>query len=145
MSKLIGKILVDIIPEQHLWKLQLFNNWDSIIGNLKDKVRIEKIYEKSLILGVCHPAWAQELLFLSPVIKKKINTIFQEEKIKNIKFRIVSFKKKQKNNSKKSRPKNKNLEHCLTITEHSTLEALKNKELAGVLEHFCMRCKKIRG
>lgn len=148
MPKVVGKILVDIIPEQHLWKIKLFHHWNSIIGNMKGKVRIEKLTENSLVLGVCHATWAQELFFLSPMIKKKINTLLKEEKIKNIRFKTVTFESQKKCIQPKKdfmQPKTqKSLEHCLTITEHGTLEAMNNAELATALEQFYVRCKKIK-
>jgi len=151
MSKRIGKILIDIIPAKHQWKIKLLGSWDDIIGNLRDKVRIEQISENSLTLGVCHSTWAQELFFLSPILKKKINKLLQEDKIKNIKFRTVTrtSKKAQYKTFAQAQRKPKitinSIEHSLTITEHSTLQAIKNDELASVLEQFYIRCKKIKG
>jgi len=145
MPKKIGKILTDIIPEQHHWKVKLLSSWDSIIGTLKDKVRIENISESSLTLGVCHATWAQELFFLTPVLKKKINKILQEEKIKNIKFKTVgrAGEKKSFMPRKKEKTQKNHVEHSLTIVEHSTLQDIENKELAAALEKFYIRCKKI--
>ena len=91
MSKQIGTILETIIPEKHQWKIKLFGCWKTIAGNLNDKVRIEKIENNSLTLGVCHATWAQELFFLSPMIKKKINNILQENKIKKIHFKSIDL------------------------------------------------------
>lgn len=149
MSKCIGKILIDVIPKKHLWKVKLLGSWDTIIGNLKDKVRIEEISENSITLGVCHSTWAQELFFLSPMLKRKINKLLQEEKIKNIKFKTVQrqkvVKKTKHEAGKKPCQKEaiRSIEHSLTITEHSTLKEIKNPELATALEQFYIRCKKI--
>lgn len=151
MSRLIGTILTSIIPKEHLWKIKLFNGWDSIIGHLKDKVRIEKIDETSLTLGVCHATWAQELVFLSPIIKKKINSLLREDKIKNISFKTVRFKREHAKGitlreryslERKKMQKNLSVEQCLTITEHNILKTINNSELEKALEQFCLRCKK---
>jgi len=146
MSKRIGTFLPDIIPTEHLWKIKLFGYWETIIGNLKEKVRIEKVTEQTLTLGVCHPTWAQELFLLSPMLKQKINTFFKEEKIKVIQFKTISFssQKTRHYNTKKINQKITNqFEHCMTITEHSTLQTIQNTELANALEQFYVRCKKM--
>ena len=137
----LGTFLTNIIPQEHSWKIKLFGQWKKIIGNLNEKVRIEKITNHSLTLGVCHATWAQELFLLSPMIKKKINALLKEEKIKNIQFKTVSFKK---NASTCSRAKYKditNKERNLTIVEHSHLKTVKNKELAKELGRFFARVK----
>ena len=128
----LGTFLTNIIPQEHSWKIKLFGQWKKIIGHLSEKVRIEKITNHSLTLGVCHATWAQELFLLSPMIKKKINVLLKEEKIKNIQFKTVSFKK---NTSSCKRTKYKDTtetERNLTIVEHSHLQTVKNKELAKV-------------
>jgi len=147
MSKHIGKILTDIIPEQHHWKVKLLGSWEEIIGKLKDKVRIEKITESSLVLGVCHSTWAQELFFLSPMLKKKINSVLQENKIKKIQFKTVQLKK-EKNNTNKERVKSdrmrQSIDHSLNIIEHNTLQTMDNQGLATALEAFYIRCKRVK-
>ena len=90
----LGTFLTNIIPQEHSWKIKLFGQWKNIIGHLSEKVRIEKITESSITLGVCHATWAHELFLLSPMIKKKINNLLREEKIKNIHFRTVTLEKK---------------------------------------------------
>lgn len=140
MSKPIGSFLTNVIPEEHLWKLKLFGNWKSIIGNLQEKVRIEKISDTSIVLGVAHATWAQELFLITPIIKNKINAALKEERIQTIHFRIVPFgKKKELFKQQKKRQIIK--EHNLSIIEHSHLEKLKNKELANALAQFYIRCK----
>jgi hypothetical protein len=148
MSKIIGNILIDIIPGKHLWKLKLFTHWNSIIGNLNGKVRIEKIHDHTLVLGVCHATWAQELFFLMPMMKKKINKLLKEERIKKIQYRVVRFSgdprtPRSSRVEGRGRPevREKITEHCLTISEHSSLQSLENIDLAQALENFCIKCK----
>ena len=140
MSKRIGSILTTIIPQDHAWKVKLLGRWESIIGNLAPKVRIEKINRSSLVLGVCHPTWAQELYSMSNMLKKKINDELREEKIKSIHFKIVQFKTKQlsQQNLKKQLAQQ---EHCLNIMQHSHLQTIPNEELRHVLKRFYFRCK----
>src|SRR3989304_6289270 len=89
MAHHIHKILATVFPEEHRWKMDLFEHWDSLIGNLKGKVKIEKIENDVLTLGVVHPAWAQELYFFSGMLKDKINGVLNEERIRIIRFHTL--------------------------------------------------------
>lgn len=146
MSKHIGTLLtnIHIIPQKHQWKMKLFAAWDDIIGHLKNKVRIEAVQDNSITLGVCHPAWAQELHMLAPILKKKFNNALQEDRIKKIHFRTVCFSQRPCSMANKKIHKQQvSKEHCFNILEHTQLESVKNKDLKQALEIFYIRCKKI--
>lgn len=149
MSEKIGLLLTKIIPQEHRWKLELFAQWDTIIGNLREKVRIEKVTERSIVLGVCHPAWAQELFFLIPLLKQKINAVLRNHVISDIRVRTTYHPPKQQNPAPdraqygtiNAEQRGQLTEQCLTISEHTSLETVKNKELQSALAQFCLRCK----
>ena len=149
MPRQVGFFLLDIIPREHRWKIELLKQWETIIGKLKDKVRIEKICDDSIILGVCHPTWAQELFFLLPMLKEKINAVLQKKQITNIRIRTTNFiENKQTVSSPSSKYgtinkgyQNRQIEHNLTIHEHALLQTIKNNELQAVLAQFYLRCK----
>lgn len=148
MPKQIGSYLTTIIPQEHQWKIRLFSHWNNIIGKLKTKVRIEKINNNSLTLGVCHPTWAHELFLLSPTIKQKINTILKENKIKTIQFKAVDFSERTYHSNKTNRYASisnyETQECCLSITESTNLEQIKNFELRSAITKFHIRCKKVQ-
>jgi len=144
MPKLVGTLLTNVIPKEHAWKLKLFGHWKAIIGNFRGRVRIEKITRNSITLGVSHATWAQELFMLTPILKQKINTFLQEERIKSIQFKTVRFS--QNTSTSPTQEKTKPVptpvqEHCLTIPEHSQLQSVESPELARALEKFYIRCK----
>ena len=138
------KLLTTLVDRNHAWKLTLFEKWDSIIGSMKDKVRIEKISQDALVLGVCHPTWAQELSFLAPMLKQKINTALQEERIKTVHFRIVPFAAKTKPlcPTINQTTLDADEEHCFTFMEQSSLENVSSHELRQELAKFYVRCQK---
>lgn len=150
MAKVLNQCLKTVVSEKHLWKVKLLEDWEKIAGKFKDNVIIEKIQEDLLILGVCHPAWAQELFLNSDNLKRKINKIFREEKIKKIQFRVVNFnllKKRQRPQQNLNVFKNqrsfKNLN--LTPLEHSHLKKIKDEILQESLKQFCFCCKDRKG
>ena len=65
MIKPLAHFLHDFVDQKHQWKIKLFENWKTIVGKFEDKVTIIRIENNLLVLGVCHPAWAQELFMLS--------------------------------------------------------------------------------
>jgi hypothetical protein len=145
---LIKNFLEAIIPAEHRWKIALFKNWDTIIGSMHDKVIIDKIEDHTLHLGVSHPAWAQELFLLTPVLKQKINSYLGSERIKTIRFKFLDFssissaKIMQAERTEKAHAK-PHVPYVLTDVEKATLEGITDTELRSDIEKFYARCKQL--
>lgn len=147
MSKSLKDLLTNIIPKEHLWKITIFQNWDNIIGNMKNKVIIDEIKDDTLYLGVIHPAWAQELQMLSPMLKTKINSYLEKAQIKSIRFKLISAKTKVKKiQSNNSDQNSLTIDICkkLSKTEQLVLNNISDNELRDVMHNFGLRCKKMR-
>lgn len=142
MPRNISKILADIFPKKEQWKIKLFQKWGTIIGKLKNKVRIEKISPNLIVLGVTHPAWAQELHLLSDVLKQRINKALGGERIKKIRFKVVNMKKSSSSNKKINEVQKTTLneKNLFSKKEEKTLKKIKNKDLRLVLEQYYKRC-----
>jgi hypothetical protein len=142
MIKNLKKCILNIIPQEHSWKIILLENWGDIIGELKNSITIEQIKEDVLFLGVVHPAWAQELLALSPLIKQKINSYFDKERIKTIRIKLkknkpmeaTTLNRKPWASSEKAAP-------SLTVSEINTLNTIKSTDLRQVMQEFYLKCK----
>ncbi|MCK4265557.1 DUF721 domain-containing protein [Candidatus Babeliales bacterium] len=144
MAEKISIFLNSVFPQEHLWKMKLFQNWSHIIGSLNGKVRIERLEGSLLVLGVTHPAWAQELLLFSNVLRKKINNLFNEEKIRNIRF--CTTKLGIKDRAVFPKIKNyvsfENIENiAFSSGERASLKQIKSVELQVVLKKYYVRCK----
>jgi len=142
----ISNVLSKILPQEHNWKIKLLQNWGSIIGHLKDKVRIEKIASNFIVLGVCHPAWAQELQLFSNVLKKKINSVLKEDRIQYIRFKTVTLNDESNSSRKELNfldrkegiiPKE---EVRLSVKQQKSLKKIKNEELRDFLVQYYGRC-----
>ncbi len=138
MTKNIKSLLHDLLPLESNWKLQLLANWDSIMGNLKTKVRLEKILDDTLILGVSDSCWMQELYLLSPLLLNQINNALETPRIKYVKFKKASFsaakKKELQDQEKKITP------IVFSKAEEHALSKIHDAELKKVLEKFLFRC-----
>lgn len=144
-AKQISQFFNNIVSKQHSWKLRLFKKWNEIIGDLKDKVEIERIDGNLLILAAIHSVWAQELFLLSDLLRNKINVALGHEYIKairiNTKKRTYSCVKKEKKLGKKTvcyDLKKVNLNKI----EQRVLEKIADQELKSCLKDFYLRCKR---
>ncbi len=142
MENSLKSILQNIIPEEHRWKFELFKVWDSVIGNLKHRVFIEKIDQATLFLTVTHPSWAQEIHLLSPMIKKRINAHFNEEKITTIRIKNRMLTQATYEVKKPAASKEVDvMDASLTQQEKTVLAHIVSTDLQSSFAAYFMRCK----
>ncbi len=143
MTQHVGSHIRNAIPQEHQWKISLLKEWPTIVGNLKDKVSLHSVGESHLVLTVSHPSLAQELYMLQDMLKHKINSFLQSERITSLQFRTYSAtKKKKQNSSTKKRYVEPEKDVTLNVREQKTLHTVKNKELRDALCAFYITCKK---
>jgi len=138
----VGIHISKAVPQQHQWKISLLKEWPNILGNLKNKVSLHSVGDTHLVLTVSHPSLAQELYMLQDMLKHKINTFLQDERITSLQFRTYTSptnKYEQKNKQKSTLPEKKVV---LNFREQQTLHSVKNKELRDALCAFYITCKK---
>lgn len=125
------------------WKLDLIAKWPTIIGTLNDKVTLEHVDETSITLGVNNSSWMQELYLLSPMLRDIINKHLDKPRIKDIRFKNVTFKSKDiPLPTLPSHKKNKPVR--LSNKELETLNKINDSELRNVLKQFLIRCHQER-
>ncbi len=141
MSKHIQNIAEEIIKSMNnnSWQTTLMTNWKNIIGKLNCRVKLEKIYNDTLVLGVYDSAWMQELYLLSEDIMQNINNQLGQERIKQIKFKLAD--------RSKPKPEKLFIKSCeirkidLTTSELEALEKIQDEQLSIALKNFLIRCK----
>lgn len=140
MGKRLNDIITTVIPQEHQWKLTILREWPTLIGDMHHHISIHTIQNDILILQAAHPAWAQELSFLTGILKKKINALFPQEYIKTIRFQVGTIKKKTQvaqaapSSLKKPAPRE------LTNHEKACLSRVKDQELQQILSDFLRVC-----
>lgn len=129
--------------QQASWKSRLFRQWDTIVGKINTHVRLEKIYNDTLILSVEDASWMHELTCLAPVLINTINKTLDKPRIKTLRFR----QKGQTCN--RSHPTCNNTTHYdkptkvhLDKKELYALDTIKDDQLQEALKKFLIRCKK---
>ena len=139
MALKLKELLQTLIRPEKNWKTDLLYRWRDIIGSLHSKVRIEKIYDEVLVLGVFHSCWMQELYLLSPLLIKTINEKLDQPYIKQIRFKQVSLKTSKKNKPETNTAKKKNTIQ-LTKEDERSLAKIADPMLRNALKAFRMRC-----
>lgn len=134
----LKEFLQALINPEKSWKTDLLYKWNEIIGPLHSKVRIEKVYDDTLVLGVFHSCWMQELYLLSPLLIKTINEKLDQPYIKQIHFKHVGLKKLKKNIKPTMAKKKKEI--VLTQEDERTLAKIADPALRDVLKAFRIRC-----
>ncbi len=139
MTTDLKQLLQTIINPEKNWKTDLLYRWREIIGALHTKIKIEKIHDDTLILGVFHSCWMQELYLLSPLLIKTINEKLDQPYIKQIRFKQIGFKSNKKNKGTiKTVQKKKTV--ILTKEDERTLAQINDPTLREVLRAFRIRC-----
>ena len=91
MANHIKSFFTSIIPHFEPWKTNLLQNWNTIVGDLHEHVKLINIQNNMLVLGVHDSAWLQEIYILSPVLIKTINNYLGNEYITNVRFKNIGY------------------------------------------------------
>ena len=79
-----------------IWKM-----WDSIVGRkIANHARPSSIKKGVLMVKVSDNVWLQELEFMAETIKEKINSKFQRQAVRKIRFKIGMHQENGQNSNK---------------------------------------------
>lgn len=92
LSELLQQTLLGATDETPLqrYKKSLLTNWPQISGKLSLRMRIERVYERVIVIGVYDTAWMQELYCMSELILHQINQYLGTDYFQELKFRYVN-------------------------------------------------------
>ncbi|NDD54203.1 DUF721 domain-containing protein [bacterium] len=137
-------IIPSLLELEHSWRGKLFAQWGTIIGPLATAVRLEKVDGSTLFVAVSHPAWAQELRLLTPLLLEKIKLCVPDAPITAIKCAMKTSGPPRPLERKRSafvtpRPV------PLSAEEHQLLATFKNEALQSIFAAYLVRCKTLKG
>ena len=139
----IKDLLAHYFAQSNDWRIILLRDWDSIVGDLSSRVRLEKIEKDTLILCVQDACWMHELYMLSPLLLKTINKKLDQPYIKRLRFKQVGLNKKKVPLSVPQTDV-----HAVSVVvsaqEHQALACIHDPQLHTVLTHYLRRCKRER-
>lgn len=144
MTRHIKNFLTNTFSKKNSWQWNLLANWTTVIGELADKVTLEKIQGDTLILGITNSAWLQELYLLTPLLRSRINATLDAPHIKRVRFKAVGKKNRETYQPHTAQKKISELRLVLTPKEQRALQSLDDHELRNALKAYKMRCLKER-
>lgn len=139
MGKQINELLSNIISKNSDWKFDLLKNWNTIVGTLKTRIRLEKIQNDILIIGVYESHWMQEIFVLSKVLLNTINKQFDEPKISQLRFKLVEEKHKKVIQQFTQQTKEFEMPN-LTIAQQKALLCINDEQFKLALKNYLKRC-----
>ena len=138
----MAPLVKDIIPrilDVDDWKIGLARHWEQVVGTLQTRIRLEKIFDDTVVIGVYESHWMQELYLLSSVLRDSINRFLGEHRINHLRFTLVEERKRtvRKPQSKKFiRPKHVSL----SLQQEKALKGIPDEKLRTALIDYWSRC-----
>ncbi len=140
MALLIKDLIAHIVNPTKDWRLLLLHKWPTIVGSLKTRIRLERIYQTTLIIGVYESHWMQELFILSRMLMQTINKHLGHPYVTELKFKLIEPLPLEK---KAESLENQVLPYApvsFTVAHHQALNHVYDDQLRNVLTHFFIRC-----
>ena len=130
----IKVLLENYLKPADEWKLSLIQQWPHIVGELHSRMRIQRVNNDHVIIGVYDIHWMHELFHMTRFITEKINNSLGGSYIKTIRFVLVKKNERvQKNNEKNIAEKPFLPTINLTDREQNALTLIHDNELRGSL------------
>src|SRR5438128_1822132 len=120
MARIVGDYIRKALPTDADWKIQLLNAWERIMGAIGTQVRLEKIEDELLVIGVYDACWMHELYLLTPTLLGIINQNLDQPRIKQLRFKRAG-KRQRKQPLSRRRELWRHPERSLTHTEETAL------------------------
>lgn len=132
----LKSLLTSFLTSDNDWRKMLLQQWPDIIGQLHDKIRLEKIYDDHIVIGVYDHHWMHELYHMSRLILHTINQRLDRPRVKRIRFVLVSLKTKKVSQENKQETHVATRSTKLTIHQQKALNVIADPELRRVLVMF---------
>lgn len=135
----LKSVFKNIVGSDRHWKLNVLDNWATIVGTMSNYVSVDKIYEDTIVLTVVDSCWMQELYLFSDLLLKKINQNLDQPRIKHLRFKQLGVCKKKATVSKVVKKTSCKFV-SLSSVERAALKKIKDPQLSSALEKFLIRC-----
>lgn len=154
------ELIRKFILKDKQWKVDLLSKWQTIQSLSNNPIKIQVILDKTLVLGVSHPAIAQQLSMSAKQILKKLKELAPSNTIERLAFQVIDV---DASNENKLEKKNKIVEEktvneqqlsiCHTQLNYWKILTLSEQEskslnlvcctrLKQALKNFYARCKR---
>lgn len=146
MAQPLKFFLKNLFNKETNWKLQLLENWTTIMGDLHDKVSLESIKYDTVYVSVINSCWLQELYILSPMLLQRINETLDQAPVKKIRFKKRAEQNRAIPKSHINRPGEVDrVPVTINSQEKRALHTIDDALLRKALYTFLVRCYWERG
>jgi len=139
VTKLVKEVLKSIFESYDDWRFKLLKNWDVCIGPVSAHVRLERICQDVLVLGVYDRIWMHELYALSYSMVASINEALGGAYIRELKFCLVERSRVRHHVMHSTPLQRTTRERQLASNERKALDRISDPQLKEVLHAFLMR------
>lgn len=137
----LNVLLNSLLKTDNDWRLRLVKEWPVIIGDLHSKMRLEKVVDDTIVIGVYDSHWMQELFMLSRTILRTINIKLGNEEVKQIRFTLATAQKKSLKPKKITETRESLNVLRLSQQQSAALGTIKDLDLQQSLQKILQRCK----
>ncbi|MCL5436877.1 MAG: DUF721 domain-containing protein [Candidatus Dependentiae bacterium] len=130
LSDCVGRLL----PSGRDWHTRLAREWHGAVGELAERMRLERVRGDLLIIGVYDLHWIAELYHLAPRIIEQINGFLGARYVAQLRF-VVAVRKAGKKREAAEVEAQKPVAR-LTARHEQVLSSIKDGQLHDVLEKF---------
>lgn len=141
MALAIKNLVDSLLKKQDDWRINLLQNWQTIIGALHNRIRLERIADNTVVIGVYESHWMQELYLLQRCILTSINKHLDQPRVVQLKFKLVEQKKPKEPVKHISIPQAIVMPVVLTFEQKKALCLIKDEQLRSYLTTYLSRCK----
>ena len=131
-------LLDELLKPTDRWQDKLIRDWPTFVGDLHQRMRLEKILVDTLQVGVNDVRWVHELHCLSAMLIDHINKKLGGSFIKKIVFRVARPRKELKKSVQNVSVSYN--EYSLSPQESSVLDTIKDKDLQKALHQYRIKC-----
>ena len=85
----IKDIIKNCLFSREEWKLTIMEQWPTIVGALHDKMRLQRIQDSTVVIGVYDSRWMHELYYMQQLLLEKINQTLTSPRVTAIRFVLV--------------------------------------------------------
>lgn len=147
MAMAVKDLIPKLLNQKLDWQLQLMQQWPSIVGSLQTRIRLEKFYDSTLVIGVYESHWMQELYLLSSVILDGVNDFLGERRIEAVRFVLVEERPKPVRWMHRAKQFHAIQQNDCALSEKQTkaLQDIRDEDLKIALMQFLARTRQWGG
>lgn len=128
-----------VFPVQSDWRLLLVRLWPELVGDLHERMRLERIKGDVVIVGVFDACWIHELFMLSPTLITLINERLGGMYVRKLHFILTDRRVLLSRQKKIEIAGHKKTGISMGSRHQQVLRTIKDEQLQKILETFFYR------